>query len=92
MAWDAESLYLHMEALIGQVLARMEAGFEAQKEATDLAASTLEARLEHLNQFKQAMSEQAGRFVTRREMWAYLAGLIMTIVAVITLVLSFASL
>ena len=44
-----------------------EARLRAVEKATDLAANTLEKRLEGMNEFRQALKSQSSTFVTRTE-------------------------
>jgi len=101
VVWTIEALARHFDSMMEMVLARITEMDVGWKRATDLArenarlereraSEQVDARLAGMNEFRDAMKDQAGRFVTRRELWAYLAGLIMAMTAVISLALRFA--
>lgn len=46
----------------------IESRLAALEKATDLAAKALEKRLEGMNEFREALNNQASQFMTRREM------------------------
>jgi len=100
MTWTNESLALHFDKLINLLLARMAEMETAWERATDIArenarmerertAEQLDARLEGMNEFREQMRDQAAKFVTRRELWAYLGALVMSVTAIILTTLAF---
>lgn len=99
--WTIGALAKHVDAMLEMILARITEMDVGWNRATALAlenarleraraSEQVDARLAGMNEFRDAMKDQAGRFVTRRELWAYLAGLVMAMTAVITLALRFA--
>ena len=100
MTWTNEALAIHFDKMVNLILARMAEMQAAWERATDIArenarmerertAEQLDTRLEGMNEFREQMRDQAARFVTRRELWAYLAGLIVAVTALITATLLF---
>ena len=92
--WTVASLAAHLDKMVNLILARI-AELDAQWErAVALArenarqerehtARQLDARLESMNEFRQQMGDQAAKFVTRREAWAMLAGVIGAAAAIV---------
>jgi len=88
-AREIDALYEHIKMLFQMVLDRMEERFADQERATKLASDTLNARLEGMNEFRSSMKDQAARFVTRRELWGYLAAILAAVTTIITVTLAF---
>jgi hypothetical protein len=100
MTWTIEALYQHVTEITNLILARIDERFVSLERATDLALSNARAerdlaaeqlgvRLESMNEFREAMKDQAAKFVTRKEAWGYLFGLAAAMAAMVGCVLAF---
>lgn len=87
MTWTNEALAIHFDKLVNLILQRMAEMQAAWERATDIArenarqerehtAQQLDARLHSMNEFREQMRDQAAKFITRREAWAFLAAAI----------------
>jgi len=101
VVWTIEALAQHFDTVIDMVLARITEMDTGWTRATALAlenarlerqraSEQVDARLAGMNEFRDAMKDQAGKFVTRRELWGYLAAMVAALTAIITLVMKFA--
>jgi len=68
---------------------RLEAKLEISQVALEASRISLEKRLEHMNEFREALREQAASFVTRNELWAFITTSIFLTIALITLIQRF---
>lgn len=67
-AADAVSLRDHIQALLDAQRAYYESRLAALEKATEVATDTLNTRLAGMNEFRDTLKDQAGRFVTRDEL------------------------
>jgi len=59
---------------------RLEAKLEISENALNISRESLEKRLDHMNEFRQALSDQASKFVTRHELaWVLSTAMFMTL-------------
>jgi len=79
MTWTIEALAVHFDKMVNLILARMQEMEAGWARATDLArensrlereraSSQIDDRLAGMNEFRDAMKDQASRFVTRSEL------------------------
>jgi hypothetical protein len=67
MANETISLREYFDKRFDDLKAFMEVKFENIEKSTLLAQDALNARLESMNEFRSAMKDQAGQFITRTE-------------------------
>jgi len=82
MPWDVDTLKelveARIETLSGAITAverRATAALEASEKAIDKAEHASNARFASVNEFRQTLTDQAGRFVSREEIAAQMAAL-----------------
>lgn len=99
MTWTNEALAIHFDKMVDLILSRMAEMQTQWERATDLArlsakqerdhlAEALDSRLKGMNEFRESMRDQTARFVTRREAWAMLAGVVGTAAAIVLAVVA----
>lgn len=66
-------------------IARLEARIDAMGQAIDKAERTLSARLEGMNEIREAMKDQASKLVTRNEVYWMFAALMALCTVVVTI-------
>lgn len=66
---------------------RLESKLDLSEKALVYSRELLEKRLEHMNEFRQALSDQAAKFVTRSELWSVFISVVMVTVAIVTLMM-----
>ena len=92
--WTIDSLKEHLEAMreaqhrelsnaIFSVEKTAKAALDSSKEAVLKAENATEKRFEGVNEFRATLTDQAARFVTRKEMWGYIVAGIATIAAIV---------
>lgn len=92
-AWTTETLKEYLLALlesqhrdlshaIHNVETTAASALASSKEAVTKAESATEKRFDSVNEFRATLTDQASRFVTRKELWGYIFAVLGAIAAV----------
>jgi len=65
--WTHDALHTHLESRVNALTVRLEDQHAAQERAANILAQVTDAKFAGVNEFRAAMADQAGMFVTRAE-------------------------